>query len=110
MNITDIFKLPSISVETTLTFLMHVDVPVLGKKELVELRVDGFKDDDDDGDIEVIIDLEFMDGAVLDVERQEIELPTSLVRNAVLGQGDGVSELFAFISEALKSAGIKIPF
>jgi len=110
MNLKSLLESDLVEVETSLHFKLTANIPFLGRKELVELHVDGFKDDDGDGDIEVRIHLEIADGDIANIGPTDIELPTSLIRGALSGTSEGLESLFAGVRQSLKSAGVMVPF
>lgn len=91
-------------------FRVVADLPFLGRREIVELRLEGFRDDDGDLRPEFDIDLEVFDVDVVPARFRAIELDLSLVGEALSGGVDGAEKLFAHVVDVLKAKGVDLPF
>lgn len=85
----------------------------------LNLGIRGFEDKDNDGNVEVLIDLD-APGEAFDLRGVRVELPTSLVNGildpiiehvlkAVLGQRRIPLPVRKFLTRALSMAGIAVP-
>lgn len=110
MNFADLLKMPTIDATAKMHFRLVMDLPILGKKELVELRLSGFRDEDGDMKPEFDCDFEVLDKNIIPVEHQRIELDPTLVTDALSGGADAVGALFQAVVTTLENLGIKLPF
>lgn len=100
--------------ELKYTLSLHARVVMVhaftGEKELLELRLNGFRDDDGDLKPEFDVDLEVLDKDVIPAKYQEIELDIPKVLAALGGGQDAVKALFDMVLGTLAEKGLKLPF
>jgi hypothetical protein len=108
-DLKDIFDSPFVEADMDFNFKLKFDIPFLGKYDILDLRISGLRDDDNDFLPEFVVDL-VVGSSLVVAQKQTIELDPALVMSA-LGKGvGGVPELFAGVFEALEKNGIGLPW
>ena len=112
MDLLDMFGLPDdlIEVDARFSFRLQMHLPLVGKREIVELRLAGFSDDDGDLMPEFDIDLEVFDMDVIPERFEKIELDPKLVAGAITGGKDATQALFAAVKAGVEKRGRKVPY
>jgi len=107
MKISDILDNDLIDLDVRLSLRLVAKIPFLGKKELVEVKLRGFEDEDGDLKPEFFVELEFLDRDT--IPPTNIELDPKLVVGALAGTTGGLQNLFAAVADGLDKKGIKLP-
>lgn len=105
MTITDLLKIPTVDVDVRLSLRVVSDLPLIGKQELVEMNLAGFRDDDGDMKPEFSVTLELLDGRMLNIRDESVEIDPVAVVKAFGGGKDAATSLFNVVVGALKAKG-----
>jgi hypothetical protein len=110
MELKKYFVAPELKYTLSLHARMVLVHPLSGEKELLELRLNGFRDDDGDLKPEFDIDFEVLDKDMIPESFQSVELDISKVLSALGGGQDAMKALFDMVVDALAEKGLKLPF
>lgn len=107
--IVSLLKVPGVTVTAKAHFRLAMDLPFVGEREIVELRLEGFSDKDGDLLPEFMVDLEVLDRDVVPVEAQRIEIDPKVVIAAFAGGKGSIEALFAAVVAGLAARGVTLP-
>lgn len=105
-NFSDLVDNPLIEIKASFDFAAYLNLP-WGTTELVQMKLEGFEDEDGDLKPEFKVDLEFFDRDVF--APTVIELDPAVVQGALTGKAGLVAGLFESVFSALKKKGVKPP-
>lgn len=110
MNLENFLGTPKVELTAKFELRLTMDVPVIGWREILEIKLSGFHDEDGDLRPEFDIDVEVFDADVLPVSAKRIELDPALVVKSMGGGQDAIGALFEAIKVSLAASGVEAPW